>query len=90
LHDLVGRDKECTEIENFLIDHIKASKSTSLYISGATGTGKTASMDYISKKIEANFQTFCLFYNAMIFRTTNQFFNQIINDLEIEAKTKSK
>jgi len=45
--NLLCREKEITEIRNFLQNHLPKGKPGSLYISGAPGTGKTACLTKI-------------------------------------------
>lgn len=53
-----GRDKEHEELSNFIEEHLNSTTSSTLYISGPPGTGKTASLSIILQKPEVN----CFFY----------------------------
>lgn len=47
--ELVGREEELKEINNFILNNIRKKTSGSLYISGPPGTGKTASVLQVLK-----------------------------------------
>lgn len=49
---LVGREKEVEEISKFVRGCVSQKTSGSLYISGAPGTGKTASLSHILDNIK--------------------------------------
>lgn len=49
---MVGREKEIEEMTTFLKTHFEIGKSGSMYIAGAPGTGKTASLKCIVSKME--------------------------------------
>lgn len=46
-----GRDAQQQSIREFLTDHISSRTGGSLYISGAPGTGKTASIEFVIKQL---------------------------------------
>ena len=51
---LVGRNSEEQEIEEFISVRINEKRSGSLYVSGAPGTGKTAVVTHVLDKLKVN------------------------------------
>lgn len=46
---LTSRENEIDMLKTFLIEHLQKEESSSIYISGQPGTGKTASLSHILK-----------------------------------------
>lgn len=53
--NLPGREREMEEIESFVIDRVGGKKSGTLYVSGPPGTGKTAALSLILKKVKVRY-----------------------------------
>jgi cell division control protein 6 len=49
---ICGRNKEITEIYQFINDHVESNKSGILYLTGPPGTGKTMSVNLVLDKID--------------------------------------
>jgi len=76
---MVGREKQIEEMTTFLKTHIEGGKSGSMYISGAPGTGKTASLTCIVNKMEVRIKQ--VFVNCMTLRTSNAIYAKVLTEL---------
>ena len=56
------REREIAEIQNFLEDHLNRQTAGSMYISGAPGTGKTASLLHIIDNLKVLYFRILLIY----------------------------
>lgn len=56
--NLPGREKELQELENIINTSLKKETSTSLYVSGPPGTGKTACLTNIIQKVSLFYKLF--------------------------------
>ncbi|XP_002733203.1 cell division control protein 6 homolog [Saccoglossus kowalevskii] len=80
--NLLCREKETVAITNFLRTHVGKSKPGSLYISGAPGTGKTASlMQIISNNKSEMENTKVIFVNCMSLQHSNAIYRKVISEL---------
>ena len=52
--EILGREKETTEVTEFIKAAIEQDQGQSLYISGQPGTGKSATINNIISKINFN------------------------------------
>jgi len=80
---MVGREKQIEEMTTFLKDHIEGGKSGSMYISGAPGTGKTASLTSIVNKMEVRLKQ--VFVNCMTLRSSNAIYAKILTEMGLTA-----
>lgn len=85
--ELLFRENETNEIRSFFEVHLKSKKSSSIYISGPPGVGKTATITSILDKLSNEFTFQKLFLNGMSFTTTNAFYNRIFSELTDEIST---
>ena len=51
---LIGRETEVSELESFIRSNVTENTPASLYVSGAPGTGKTASLSHIVSKLKVH------------------------------------
>lgn len=79
---LLGRENESAEILNFLQDCLKNRQSNSLYISGAPGTGKTASLIRLfeTEVIKHSFKY--VYINCMSFKQSTTVYQKIVRELD--------
>uniref|UniRef100_A0A6G1SN60 Cell division control protein 6 n=1 Tax=Aceria tosichella TaxID=561515 RepID=A0A6G1SN60_9ACAR len=49
---ICGRNKEISEIQQFISDHVEQNKSGILYLTGPPGTGKTMSVNLVLNKVD--------------------------------------
>jgi len=78
---MVGREKQIEEMTTFLKTHIEGGKSGSMYISGAPGTGKTASLTSIVSQMEVRVKQ--VFVNCMTLRSSNAIYAKILTELGV-------
>ncbi|KAJ1656911.1 AAA ATPase [Dispira simplex] len=83
---LVGREKEHAVIEKFLKNYVLANRAGSLYISGAPGTGKTASLLRICMGMKADLKRArhpikLVVMNCMSVATPRGFYERLASDL---------
>ncbi|PRP86001.1 hypothetical protein PROFUN_05772 [Planoprotostelium fungivorum] len=63
-----GREKELKEIRDWIQEHIDNGSSSSLYISGRPGSGKTATINQLRKDlVSSQSRTNCVYINCMQF-----------------------
>lgn len=82
-NQIVGREAEMNKIKEILDKHITTQKSTSLYISGVPGTGKTVCVTQTINKLMNQHEGKIAFlnYNSMEFKPSKTIYNRIFNDL---------
>ncbi|RWS04142.1 cell division control protein 6-like protein [Dinothrombium tinctorium] len=85
---IVGRQEECVQIQSFIEQHLKSGLSTSIYLSGAPGTGKTACINYVISQLKVKHSFTALRVNGMNFRTPQSLYSFIAKELEFTVKTK--
>ena len=49
---LIGRESEARELEEFIHNNVTNATPGSIYVSGAPGTGKSASLSHILSKLK--------------------------------------
>ncbi|KAK3887183.1 hypothetical protein Pcinc_008708 [Petrolisthes cinctipes] len=82
---LVCREKEINGMESFLTQHLKEGRPGSLYISGAPGTGKTASLNNIIDKLQMK-KLRRVFINCMALKTSAAIYKAISIELGIRTQ----
>ncbi|XP_042892016.1 cell division control protein 6 homolog isoform X2 [Penaeus japonicus] len=82
---LVCREKQVSEMESFMKEHLLNVKPGSLYVSGAPGTGKTASLNSIidSMKLPSIKK---VFLNCMTLRTAGAIYAKIVSELGLQQR----
>lgn len=84
---LIGREKEISQICDFVTEHLNLRKPGSLYISGAPGTGKTSCLMHVLDTLKAEFCS--VFINCMSVTTTAGIYRKIGNELGLSVKLTS-
>ncbi|KAG6902101.1 hypothetical protein C0995_004281 [Termitomyces sp. Mi166 len=91
---IAGRDSERATILDFLTSFLcdpdtasDVSSSTSLYISGSPGTGKTALVNSVLQDITTDAKI--VFINCMALKSVESLWERLIEDLDVGRKTKS-
>ncbi|XP_015782326.1 cell division control protein 6 homolog [Tetranychus urticae] len=85
---IVGRDKEITELSGFLEDCILEHESSTIFVSGPPGTGKSMSVLSIVSKLSNQYTLTILPYNSMDFRKGTMIYSKIAKDLGIKDSTR--
>nr|XP_045602307.1 cell division control protein 6 homolog [Procambarus clarkii] len=80
---LVCREKQIGEMEDFLSHHLKNALPGSLYVSGAPGTGKTASLNSIINSLEVT-KIKKIFLNCMTLKTSGAIYKTIVSGLGLK------
>uniref|UniRef100_A0A023GKU9 Cell division control protein n=1 Tax=Amblyomma triste TaxID=251400 RepID=A0A023GKU9_AMBTT len=78
---VVGRQKEMEAMKDFLHFHLRSRSSSSLYISGAPGTGKTACLSQIILSSKDLFTFKFVFVNCMTLQTSSAIYEKIVSGL---------
>ncbi|XP_044529907.1 cell division control protein 6 homolog [Gracilinanus agilis] len=87
---LPAREKEMDIIRHYLKEHICGEKSGSLYVSGAPGTGKTATLTRILQDFKEELKdTKTVMLNCMSLRTSQAVFPAIAQEICKEKVSKS-
>ncbi len=81
LGGVVGRDKEIEFLQTTINNCIKDSRSGSLYISGAPGTGKTATVTQVAQSLSESKQCTSIFLNCMQMASPKAVFTSILEKL---------
>ncbi|XP_062615995.1 cell division control protein 6 homolog isoform X2 [Saccostrea cucullata] len=87
---LVGREREVEEINKFVKSHVSNKTSGSLYISGAPGTGKTASLSHILDNIKASHSCKSLYLNCMTLKDSATVYGKLYTDLTGKSPPSAK
>ncbi|KAK3083536.1 hypothetical protein FSP39_024975 [Pinctada imbricata] len=87
---LVGREKETEEINKFVRGHVSAKTAGSLYISGAPGTGKTATLSHIIDDVKASHSCKCLYLNCMTLKDSATVYGKLYTDLTGKSPPSAK
>ncbi|EFN77760.1 Cell division control protein 6-like protein [Harpegnathos saltator] len=87
--ELPGRENELNKLQEFFQEHLEKETSSSLYISGPPGTGKTASLSKIMQQPEFKSQFKCVYINCTTMKSAAAIYAKIIQELSISSSTKS-
>ncbi|VDM05147.1 unnamed protein product [Schistocephalus solidus] len=85
LNEVIGREKEIEFLRKTMEDCISQKRSASLYISGAPGTGKTAT---VTQEVQALLKTGrcqAIFINCMQLQTPKAVFARILSTLSVSC-----
>ena len=84
---LLCREDQVKVLQSWLQDHLVAGKPGSLYISGAPGTGKTASLTHLLSKIYTQYKY--IFINCMVLKSSIAIYREVAKQLcpKKEVKT---
>ncbi|MPC46881.1 Cell division control protein 6 [Portunus trituberculatus] len=86
---LVCREKQADEIREFLTHHLTQGKPGSLYISGAPGTGKTASLNSNLESLQVK-RIKTVFLNCMTLKTTAAIYKTIASELSLSVSSSER
>ncbi|KAL5263018.1 hypothetical protein ACHWQZ_G008433 [Mnemiopsis leidyi] len=86
---LIGRESEVSELEKFIRCHVTDNTPGSLYVSGAPGTGKTASLSHILSKLKEELSFSLIEINCMSHNTNKALYADIATQLNCDKTTKS-
>ncbi|XP_048778181.2 cell division control protein 6 homolog [Ostrea edulis] len=87
---LVGREKEVEDINKFVKKHVSNKTSASLYISGAPGTGKTASLYHILDTIKISYSCKSLYLNCMALKDSATVYGKLYTELTGKSPPSAK
>merc|ERR1719187_1000204 len=84
---LLCREEQVGELKAWLRDHLEAARPGSIYISGAPGTGKTASLTHLLSKIYTQYKY--IFINCMVLKSSIAIYREVAKQLcpKKEVKT---
>lgn len=83
---LPGREKEFDELSSYLIDIINTNGSGSMYISGAPGTGKTATLSKIINGKELKSKLKIAFINCTSISSIGAIYKKICVELDLKIQ----
>ncbi|XP_026464349.1 cell division control protein 6 homolog [Ctenocephalides felis] len=86
--NLPGREKELQELENIINTSLKKETSTSLYVSGPPGTGKTACLTNIIQKYKNKLSI--VYANCTGIKNSKTIFERIATELKLKCKSTEK
>lgn len=78
---VVGREKENSELETYLLDCFSNKKAVSLYVNGQPGTGKTLSVTNLLESLKENFKFKQLFINCMSIKNMASLYKILMQEL---------
>jgi cell division control protein 6 len=88
VNTIVSRESELKRLKDFIMEKLASKKGGSMYISGAPGTGKTASVDFVLRTIREDKATSTKYrviqLNAMNLKSAREVFDLMIEKLGIE------
>ncbi|KAF8232203.1 P-loop containing nucleoside triphosphate hydrolase protein [Tricholoma matsutake] len=90
--EIAGRDAECAVIQQFLTSFLDClstddEQSTSLYISGSPGSGKTALVNSILRSLNTDVKVICI--NCMALNSLDALWERLLEDLHDGSKRKA-
>ncbi|XP_046736632.1 cell division control protein 6 homolog isoform X2 [Diprion similis] len=88
--NLPGREKELTELREFISDCLKNFSSGSLYVSGPPGTGKTASLSKIMLEPEFKAVFKVIYINCTAIKSAGAIYAKIVQDLGLNLAKSEK
>lgn len=89
MNNLVGRETEYNEMKEFLSKHLFCKQSSSLYISGPAGTGKSVSVNYVINELSKDFKFKYININCMNFNVSTSIYGKISSELNLKGCTNS-
>lgn len=87
--ELPGREKELSELRDFVKQHIDNKTSGSLYVSGPPGTGKTASLFKTMKEFKASSYK-AVYVNCTSMKSPNAIYTKILEELNLKSTPRNK
>lgn len=89
-YNLPGREKELAELSEFLSEGLKKKKSSSMYISGPPGTGKTASLSKLLNASEFSDQFKRVYVNCTSISSIGSIYKKVCAELKINTGTEKE
>lgn len=85
---LLCREVQITAMSSWLDSHLVSKKPGSLYVSGAPGTGKTATLTYLLKTKTAKYKE--IFINCMVLKSSIAIYREVAKQLNPKAAFKTE
>lgn len=89
-YNLPGREKELAELSAFLSTGLNEQKSSSMYISGPPGTGKTASLSKLLNASEFSDQFKRVYVNCTSISSIGSIYKKVCSELKIKTGTEKE
>lgn len=89
-YNLPGREKELAELSEFLSTGMKNQRSSSMYISGPPGTGKTASLSKLLNASEFSNQFKRVYVNCTSISSIGSIYKKVCTELKIKTGTEKE
>lgn len=89
-YNLPGREKELAELSEFLSAGLKHQSSSSMYISGPPGTGKTASLSKLLNASEFSDQFKRIYVNCTAISSIGSIYKKVCSELKIQTGTEKE
>ena len=86
--NLLCREEQVAVLQSWLQDHLVAGKPGSLYISGAPGTGKTASLTHLLSNIYTQYKY--IFINCMVLKSSIAIYREVAKQLNPKKEVKTE
>lgn len=83
--NLPGREKELSELTEFMSDHLQSMKSGSLYVSGQPGTGKTACLSKLLSSAEFKNKFSKVYINCTSMKSIGSIYKKICQELKLKV-----
>jgi len=85
---LLCRDKEVKTMSSWLDSHLGKGKAGSMYVSGAPGTGKTATLTHLLNS--KNFKYKAVFINCMVLKSSIAIYREVAKQLNPKTTPKTE
>ncbi|KAK9688261.1 AAA domain [Popillia japonica] len=87
---LPGREGQLLDLKLFILQHCSAKESSTVYVSGPPGTGKTASLSIILNDAEVCTKVHKVYINCTSIKSSVTIYSRIAKDLKIENRCKTE
>ncbi|XP_076374989.1 cell division cycle 6 isoform X2 [Megalopta genalis] len=87
---LPGRESQLTQLQDFMVEHLKTEKSASLYISGPPGTGKTACLSKLMMRPDFKTKFKVVYVNCTTMKSAATIYGKIVQELGLSAPKSGK
>lgn len=89
-YNLPGREKELAQLSEFLANGLTHGKSSSMYISGPPGTGKTACLSKLLNASEFTNKFKCVYVNCTSIASIGSIYKKICTELNLKGGTEKE
>jgi len=86
--ELLCRGEQVTAMSDWLDKHLLDKKSGSLYVSGAPGTGKTATLTHLLNNKNGKYKS--IFINCMVLKSSADIFKEVAKQMNPKASAKTE